>query len=358
MFVLVIIVAIIAGGIGELLMRSLFFKDLYSTSLGNDLNLSAYDYADGGITIKDPRKVIVNEETRIADTAFGVQSLGLGIYRQATGTIVSTNYYTPENMVALGLPFTSDGWVLLENTDSMKDVINKYQNYVAISKNQKVYQIDQVFVAKKPYPFMLIHLADVSDLTVINFSNYSDLVPGRRMLFINTKGETYMSYALGNPNYQGLRSSELILRDVKLDHNPIADAWVFGLDGNLSALAVNNKVYFAGDVYNLLRNFLKSHALTAPYLGVTYYNLSEFTKKDANSRLAKKGYLLASVSKGSPAEIAGLKVGDVILTINGGEINDLADYLAINFNPLDEVTFEYTRAENKQETKIILGTIK
>ncbi|MFA5813963.1 MAG: PDZ domain-containing protein, partial [Patescibacteria group bacterium] len=64
--------------------------------------------------------------------------------------------------------------------------------------------------------------------------------------------------------------------------------------------------------------------------------------------------------KGSPAELAGLKEGDIILTIDGAEIgrgNNLSNLLQ-TFSIGEKVSIDYLRAGEKKEAVITIGELK
>ena len=73
-----------------------------------------------------------------------------------------------------------------------------------------------------------------------------------------------------------------------------------------------------------------------------------------------KGVKLQGVAPGSPAEKAGLKEGDLLLSLNGKDFEDVKGYSAIFFGlkPGDEVTLGYERDGKKATVKATLLTKK
>ncbi|HVR85102.1 MAG TPA: M28 family peptidase [Planctomycetota bacterium] len=69
-----------------------------------------------------------------------------------------------------------------------------------------------------------------------------------------------------------------------------------------------------------------------------------------------KGVKLQGVAPGSPAEKSGLKEGDVLLSLNGKDVDDVKEYSAIFFGlkPGDEVTLGYLREGKKSTVKATL----
>jgi serine protease Do len=83
----------------------------------------------------------------------------------------------------------------------------------------------------------------------------------------------------------------------------------------------------AGDV---VRQILASGKVTHGYLGVSLYPLST-DLSDAFHLPEGEGAFVVDVARGSPAEQAGLKTGDVILEVNGAKVENnrqLRTYIA------------------------------
>ncbi len=72
------------------------------------------------------------------------------------------------------------------------------------------------------------------------------------------------------------------------------------------------------------------------------------------------GAAITNVSKGSAAEKAGLKEGDIITKINDKKVEDPSDLTEVvgSFKPKDEVTVYYKREGKEKSTKAVLGETK
>jgi serine protease Do len=92
------------------------------------------------------------------------------------------------------------------------------------------------------------------------------------------------------------------------------------------------------------------------FLGVTTNTYSDKDDKDATH----KGAEITNVTKGSAAEKAGLKNGDVIIKINDKKVDDpnsLSDIIT-SFKPKEEVTIYYNRDGKESSAKAMLGERK
>jgi putative serine protease PepD len=70
------------------------------------------------------------------------------------------------------------------------------------------------------------------------------------------------------------------------------------------------------------------------------------------------GLRLAGVRAGSPADVGGLKAGDVIVEFGDKPVKDIYSYSAALYGhkPGDRVTIEYLRDGERRTTSVTLGT--
>ncbi|HOD90884.1 MAG TPA: Do family serine endopeptidase [Thermotogota bacterium] len=78
-------------------------------------------------------------------------------------------------------------------------------------------------------------------------------------------------------------------------------------------------------VKDFLEDLIKFGKLKRAYLGVRIVSIDQDTKKALNLE-STKGALIVEVDKDSPAELAGLQPEDIIVSVNGAEVED-ADHL-------------------------------
>jgi C-terminal processing protease CtpA/Prc len=90
------------------------------------------------------------------------------------------------------------------------------------------------------------------------------------------------------------------------------------------------------------------------YLGVQVKELSSQLKEYFE---VNNGVLVEEVMKDSPAEKAGLKAGDVIVSIDDRKIEDSQDLIrTVNYyDPEEEVSLSYVRKGDTEKSKVVLG---
>lgn len=91
------------------------------------------------------------------------------------------------------------------------------------------------------------------------------------------------------------------------------------------------------------------------YLGIYAHDKEVIPYMDSSLKL-DRGIYVTSVDRYGPCSKAGIKVGDVIISINGMEINRMIELREIIYskNPGDEVTLVVVDGEEK-EVKVTLG---
>ncbi len=368
---LIMILAILSGVAGELLIRFYVFKDLYSLPIYNDVNLTGTDYGQTAIVINDPRKVVVNQDLKVRETAKSLDEVAIAFFLKKKATSTSSelaDYYNLKTPLFTGLNLTADGWVLVDSS-MVSGLKSNPSAYVAILKNKKIYSPDKVVLIKNSN-WSLVHLASAQNLVVKNISATTDVYPGQIVLAVDWNGQVWQSAVRSVADENLIKNSDYLNNHIVLSETPPADfqgVYLFDLAGDILGIISGGQVDFLGNFKSPLFNFLASGEMSAPALGVNYINLSQLAKIDnnSNSALNKDGAWVYSdsrlaVVKGSPAESVGLRSGDIILAVGGVNIdvdNDL-NYLISQYAPKSKLMLKYLRDGNVSEVEVTLGEIK
>ncbi|MDE2025739.1 MAG: trypsin-like peptidase domain-containing protein, partial [Patescibacteria group bacterium] len=136
------------------------------------------------------------------------------------------------------------------------------------------------------------------------------------------------------------------------------------VDSQGSVIGVNTAVAQSGQnigfalpinvIKDSLNNFNQTGQFNRPYLGVAYKFIP---KNEAVLNDIVQGAYVQSVVKGSPAEQAGIKAGDVIVKIDGQTIDEQKNSLAalISHKKVgDQITITVWRAGNTQNVQTTL----
>lgn len=206
---------------------------------------------------------------------------------------------------------------------------------------------------------------DTSNLSVVPFANSDDLFPGKRMIAIGNSFEEYQNrYSSGllsnidktfNIGGKTLSQSEKLegifetdfLNQKEYIGGPVID-YNGELVGIIGSLTIDNQEKFFQIPSNVVKSSMelaiKNGLQLRPYLGIYYLPISK-AYAIANNLSREKGALIYSPSgkqglaiiAGSPAEKAGLKINDIIISAGDKEIN--LD------NPLSNLLSQYKKGD-------------
>jgi len=93
----------------------------------------------------------------------------------------------------------------------------------------------------------------------------------------------------------------------------------WGIEGMGYAISINN-------AEPIIESLVRQGYVTRPWLGVSLYDVTSSIAA-MNNLSVNKGALIAEVVDGSPAGLAGLKEGDVIIRFKGNEIGSAGDLI-------------------------------
>lgn len=132
-----------------------------------------------------------------------------------------------------------------------------------------------------------------------------------------------------------------------------------GVEGMGFAIPINS-------VMSIIENIENGNTIERPYLGVQLVDLTntfalQYYYGITIGSDVEFGAVLNYIEEGKPADNAGLKVGDVIVEINGEKVEDVSHfkYILYKYSVGDKITVKYYRENKLNETKIELTeTIK
>jgi len=368
---------LIGGVSADFMLRFYFFKDSsLVTNNSGELNLSSGLYGRSNVVIQDPKKVVVNQDLKVQETINAANDSLIGFFKrlpEAKGTEFNrANYYDLSKPDFTGLALTADGWIM-SGSDKLTAKMG-LSDYVAIGKDKKVYSLDQIVSAKKQ-GIWLLHLQEATNLLVKTLSASENLTVGQMLLAVNWNNDAALNSVVSLPaKQQAVKSSDRLNETIVLGEtldSRFKGAWLFGLGGELVAFVDDElRVVPVANFNSAIYSFLKTKQLTNPYLGLNYISLSGLLNSALSNKsfnpLGENGAVVApdetkvAVVKASPAEKAGIKAGDIIVSVDSVEINGEHDLGAViqSYHPGDVVTVKYLRNNSMSSADIILGELK
>jgi hypothetical protein len=383
-----------SGIVGAIVTRVYILENALNFPLFGEIDFSSPSFNGSNLVIRDAKKVVVEQNDKIKETINSVKNNIVGIYekkatssvglKNTTGTEFSAdNFYNTNEVLGQAFIITSDGWLIssfapAEFSDLKKD-IEKEKNgslinstitkkYVAISKNKEIYEIDQViFNNNSDYSFWHIK---ADGLPVKKFIASSEVNNGDLVVSINWHEWAWVS-SIVEKNYGEkslVNDSDLLLNNLKLDKEPSKDffgSFIFNLNGE--AVALINQEGKVEPIYNYtscINCLLKTKIIQKPSLGLYFIDLSDFVSfngaKLTKGALVTKNELGVALKKNSPASKAGIKEGDIIVSINNIELdkNNTLPSIVNQYQVGDELDVVYEREGLKKNLIITLGKLE
>jgi serine protease Do len=157
--------------------------------------------------------------------------------------------------------------------------------------------------------------------------------------------------------------SDVIVTDAAIDEassgGPLLNVSGQVVGVNVAATSNRQPVAFAvasNDVQPELEQLLQTGQLAVPWLGV---DSTLLTTGDAALQNRAAGNLVGDVTLGSPADLAGVRAGDVITQLDSFKLDDahpLPQVLRSQFKPSQRVTVTLWRAGSTHQVELTLGS--
>jgi S1-C subfamily serine protease len=317
--------------------------------------------------------VRINESSAVINAVHGIAPAVVTISSRASGPL------NDASGVGSGFIFDARGWILtnrhvVSGADTLSVRLNDTRVFSA-----RVYGIDTL-------TDLAIVKIEGSGLPVARLGVSAELKPGQLAIAIGNPLGTFENTVttgvvsgLGRQitaGDAGNQSSEqlnnLIQTDAAINPGnsggPLVDSsgQVIGINTAVSQGAQGIGFAIPIDVAKpILAQALAGKRLARPWIGVYYQPVtkqlaaSEHLSVDYGALVGSSDASAPAVFPGSPAEAAGLKAGDLILTIDGAKIDqdhELSGQILPHV-PGDTITLSVLRAGKTSEIKVKLGTL-
>ena len=109
-------------------------------------------------------------------------------------------------------------------------------------------------------------------------------------------------------------------------------------------------------VRQVMEQIIKSGSVTRGWVGVEVQDMSPELAESFSLKSAE-GALIAGVLKGGPADVGGIRPGDILLAVNGRAVSDSASLLNLiaALKPGDEARLTVARKQQSMDLKIQVG---
>ncbi|MFA5359627.1 MAG: S1C family serine protease [Patescibacteria group bacterium] len=364
-----LILGFASGVAGSIIAKSYFIDAQYNFSSLSNLDFSQGKFKDQGIVISNPKNVIVQQDVKIEETINSVDDSLVGIYKKqkivkSNNVFSLDNFYKINDAAGQGFIITSDGWVI---TTLILD--KTYADYAVITKDKKIYQIDKA-ISDAITGFNFIHVA-ARDFPVRKFAESQDIKVGNSTVTVNWSGSSWISSVVGfKEKNDQVKSSDSFSAKLILNSDvPVAfkGSIVFNLAGDaLGLIDGKGEIEPMAHLATVVDSLFKNKTIKRPSLGINYIDLASLVSIDEQNNNWQKGAVIykdqkgVAIKKGSSAERASLKEGDIIISVGSiklDEINDLADLIQ-SYGAGDRVNLTIIRGGVEKEIEAILGEQK
>lgn len=335
-----------------------------------NLDFTTSKYTGQGLIISNAKNVIVQQDAKIDETVSSVGSSLVGIYKKKAAPAKANEVFALENFYKISEPngqgfvITSDGWIVTSLA-----LVKDYSNYVVITKDKTIYQIDKA-VADSLTKFNFIHVP-ARDLPVRKFAEIKDIKPGSLAIGVNWLGSNLVSTVAGfSDSASSVKSSDSFSRKLVLNDKPTAEfkgAVVFNLAGDALGLVNDGgEIEPLSHLNGAVKSLFKTKTGVRSSLGINYIDLTGLVEIAGQNSLWQKGVVIfkdqktAAVKKNSPAEISGLREGDIIISVDNLELNEDNNLTEIIQDHLagETVSLLISRQGEEKEVKVILAELK
>lgn len=281
--------------------------------------------------------------------------------------------FVPGEAVGAASVLTSDGWLVthesaLAGTDRATRLI--------ATVNGKAYPVrDSVTDSYSGAVFLRV---DGDNLPVATFGDDARVRAGDLLFAVDAGSGLHRLEMTGAGERPAAKTDDYVVSSEKIaailrtaDVAAILPgSAVVGSDGGTVGIfagrsALGGSVIPLSSFFGQIASVLRDKKASRPYLGVRFIDLSRIAELAADGKGQRRGALLqgsadgkfAAVAKRSPAEKAGLRVGDVIVGLGGEEITakrSLADLLA-EYETGSSITLKVLRAGTEREMNVVLG---
>lgn len=351
------LILIVVFFVGALAMYGLV--RLYPTTINNNIVKTIKDVTvtDTGIAdaVEKVYDAVVTVETYVSKRTSNTNQLystGTGfVYKDEGGTAyILTNNHVIENGDEIHVVFTNGKAVKVNivGSDAYADIAvlsvksSEIISVASIGSSLDLRVGDTVFAVGAPI-----------DSSAYSWSVTRGIISGKdRLVEVSLKNEAVSDWvmsvlqtdtAINSGNSGGpLANSngEVIgINSMKLANSNI--------EGMGFAIPIETAMEYAEKI-------ISKEEIKRPYLGISMYNVSAVLNQISTS--ISSGVYIYSVENGSPAEIAGLKEGDIIVKVNDDNVTSVAflKYQLFKHEVGDKINVSYYRGNELKEATINL----
>lgn len=276
-----------------------------------------------------------------------------------------TGAYEPGEGQASGFFITADGWIVAAPYSYYLSAVEVGRTSVLFGG--KIYPAQSV--VDDPNSSIVFLKIEISGAPVVSFGNALSVEVGDNLFVAASPGELLAASLFRSTRVGDISTSaETASRRLELN---------MSVDSRLAGAAVANSsgevigVLTAGEfgesktvlpftaIKSAVYSLLKENKIVLPWFGAVVTDLSRaIGYNEIYTRGYTKGALLGTITKSGPAEMAGLRRGDIIISVGGLEISEKQslDELLSDYHVGDALDLIIDRAGTSLKINLLLGS--
>lgn len=211
-----------------------------------------------------------------------------------------------------GVVLTSDGWVAL----ALPAGVKRLPTSALVRVGNSTYAVESS-VSDPLVPSLVYARLDAERMNVSNFGEAADLESGELVYASDRPNHLWNATAVGFEKTVSIHSADSIAASVRLMPPVFTSAVVANRQGEVVGLALaDGRVIPWEALLPSIRAVLATGVPERSASGVTGLDLAIATVDASRRRGYDRGFLVMSVASGSAAAQSGIRVGDIILSLN------------------------------------------
>jgi serine protease Do len=353
-----LIVVLFVGIIGGVLFSG-------CTNFAGEEAKSKVQAAQPNLQVPVNTKLSDARNTPVVRVAQAVGPAVVGITNKATARDWFNNKVTVEQGSGSGVIIDANGYIVTNN-----HVVQGAEEIVVSLSDGRT--LNGKVLGSDPATDLAVVKVDAKDLPFATLGNSDEIMVGEPAIAIgNPLGQEFKGSvttgvisALNRSIEIGERRFKLIQTDAAINPGNSggalvnADGMVIGINSAKISVAGVEGIGLAipaNTVRPIVQAIIEKGKVARPYLGVGAFDKDSAARQGYQLNI-DAGVYIANVSKGGPAEKAGIKKGDIILKINDEAINSVVDLRTViaNYEVDKKVNVELDRDGNKTTVEVKL----
>ena len=276
--------------------------------------------------------------------------------------VISGNViYTSKEAVLSGVILTSDGWIMSHRHEELFSRLDAGK----ILYDRQLYEIERI--VHDPGTSVFFLKISAQNLPVMPFWQGAEPLVGDP-LFVGENPQTLF--------FSTFVSSLYDPEETFIDSHPrkrwrltqtfpdvLPGSIVMNVGGELVGMVVQEdeekemRVLPLDVVLPAIEQLLENGVITRPSLGITLRDLSGVIFANDQKNVLSRGVEILALDPEGPAELAHLKIGDILLSINSVPVqaNSRFDDLLLSYRPGDVLRVTFDRQGTEMEVEVVLG---